>query len=285
MKTTKNENCYPMLVSEKSNQKDSEKDFLDKWSKFDKLSPKLRDLLASNELAMLIEFIAKRLNLANEQIADLSRLIRRLFFRELSEEAFSREVSKLFGVSESVGKIIINAIKKLKISNKSVVINKPKTEKLSILEAMDKYEEVANEIVTSDFLIFPDEDKKYVPTVKNWLDLYDLTVGAGKHTSVDRGKFLYSSKNCASLPKEDKNKVSQLLNSRDTGVKLDISLDDHSIIWSEDESDLNDYNALVSQIKPVKRKITSISNLKGVKSSNKTISPQHFSKIKGNKSI
>jgi len=300
MKTVDNKNYYPMLVSETALKDDSSEEFLNKWKQYDNISEKLQNLLTSREMTFLISIIAKKHNLTNQESAELSRNVRRLFFRELSEEAFSKKMSEILGGDESNGKIIISAIKKLKISNAPLRIKDPEIEKLTLQEALTKYPEINKSLITSNFLKFPNSDKKIIPTIKNWLDLYDQEVGVKKQTTVQRGKFLYSSLNCAKLKEKERELISKLLQSRDENTKLNLDKETHEII-SNEVTDLNNYKSLISKTKVFtkqisnkvnnfkgkndlnKSKITSINNLKGQKSSPSNISPQHFSKLSSNK--
>ncbi len=289
MKTIDNKNYYPMLVSEKALKDDSEQEFINKWKQYDNISEKLQKLLTSTEITFLIDAVAKKHNLNDLDAAELSRNIRKLFFRELSEEAFSREISKILGGDETNGKIIISAIKKLKVSNNPILIKKPELEKLTLQELLSRYPEVSNSLITSNFLKFPHSDKKMNPTLRNWLDLYDQEVSVKKQTNVERGKFLYSSLNCAKLNEKERKLISKILQSRDENTKLYVDKETHEIIdFEENSEDLNNYKALITKTKVFKSgvnknknttEINLLKNLKGVQTSINKVSPQHFSKI------
>ncbi len=297
-----NKNYYPMLVSDNALKDDSPEVFLTKWEQYDTISKKLQDLLCSKELAILIGFIADKHNLTDLEAANVSRNIRKLFFRESSEEVFSEDISKILGGDNLNGKTIISAIKKLKISDTPLSVKKPELESITLKKALIKYPEIKNELITSNYLKFPNSDKKKTPTIINWLDLYDQEVGVKKQTTVQRGKFLYSSINCSKLSEKERGFVSKLLQSRDEEIKLNLDKETHKIIITHESTDVNNYKLLISKtkifdtssinslstkssyktlIEPLK-KITSIKSLKGKRSSLTNISPQHFAMLPNN---
>lgn len=289
-----NKNYFPMLVSEIASKDDSSEDFLVRWEQYDSISKKLQTLLTSKELSTLISFIIEKHNLSDLEASNISRNIRKLFFREISEEVFSKNISKILGGDDLNGKTIISAIKKIKVSNTPISIKEPEIEKITLRNALVKYPELNNELITSNYLKFPDSDKKVTPTIKNWLDLYDQEVGVKNQTTVQRGKFLYSSKNCSRLSETEREIISKLLQSRDENTELNLNKETHKIFLKHDDVDINNYKFLIAKTKvfamnpknnlstQLSKKITSIADLKGKKSSLNTTSPQYFSKLSNN---
>lgn len=79
---------------------------------------------------------------------------------------------------------------------------------------MDEFSDFKDERVSSKKII-DKEGRKVRPSIENWLKDYVHFLGAGNHTSLDRAKYLASSKNVRDLSEEEKENISRLLLSYD----------------------------------------------------------------------
>jgi hypothetical protein len=72
--------------------------------------------------------------------------------------------------------------------------------------------------------------------VRNWLRAYRDSVGARKHSAIERGQFLFQSENTKKLPSQEREKVSVILKSFDENETLTIDTDKQEIIFPVMES-------------------------------------------------
>lgn len=94
--------------------------------------------------------------------------------------------------------------------------------RLSLQRAIEKFENIKNQQVTSQpikIYNFPDTIQ---PSIKNWLTDYQYNLGVGKHTPMERGNFIYRSPNGARLTESDRQRLALILKSYDEETPLEI---------------------------------------------------------------
>ncbi|HHH12536.1 MAG TPA: hypothetical protein ENJ77_01520 [Candidatus Moranbacteria bacterium] len=80
--------------------------------------------------------------------------------------------------------------------------------------------------------MFLNRDTQTVPgTVGNWLDDYRFSVGAGKHSAIERGDYLFHNRNTKLLSAEDRQKVAVILKSADEDIPLTIDPENEKVIF------------------------------------------------------
>jgi len=107
-----------------------------------------------------------------------------------------------------------------------------KIEKLSLEKALEKYPALGEQAITSNPIKL-----RYFPTsvkasVKNWIADYRETLGPGKHSTMDRGNFLFHGENGKRLTPIERQKVSLMLKSLDEEIPLDIDGEKQLIIFN-----------------------------------------------------
>lgn len=103
--------------------------------------------------------------------------------------------------------------------------------KISLLEALKQYPALGEQAITSNPIklrYFPTPVK---PSIKNWITDYHEALGAGKHSTMDRGNFLFHGENGKRLTQMERQKVSLMLKSLDEEMLLSIDGDAQKIIF------------------------------------------------------
>jgi len=103
---------------------------------------------------------------------------------------------------------------------------------MSFPEALKKFPNIGEQPITSmpiKLQYFPDRVK---PSVKNWIADYRGKLGNGKHSSVERGDFLFHSENGKPLSPLERMRVAQILKSLDENLEVEIDSGTQQIIFS-----------------------------------------------------
>ncbi|MBS4033883.1 MAG: hypothetical protein KGZ85_05420 [Ignavibacterium sp.] len=78
-------------------------------------------------------------------------------------------------------------------------------------EKINKVIKHNNNLLTKEKLVLSNKEEKLDPTIANWLLDYDLRLTGTQDRSLARAEYLTNSSNVASLVKEEKDKVKQLI--------------------------------------------------------------------------
>ncbi len=106
-----------------------------------------------------------------------------------------------------------------------------KIEKINLDKALKLYPGLGEQSITSNPLKL-----RYFPapvrsSIKNWITDYHDALGAGKHSTMDRGNYLFHSENGKKLTPAERQKMSLVLKSLDEETMLDIDVDRQVIIF------------------------------------------------------
>ena len=129
-----------------------------------------------------------------------------------------------------ISKIVLLAAKPITERRQSEAIVK-KDSKLPLSQAMSQYPKLGEQSITSNPLKL-----RYFPTpvrssIKNWITDYHDALGAGKHSTIDRGNYLFHSENGKRLTPAERQKMSLVLKSLDEETLLDIDVDRQAIVF------------------------------------------------------
>ncbi|NTV40662.1 MAG: hypothetical protein HGA61_00065 [Candidatus Moranbacteria bacterium] len=106
---------------------------------------------------------------------------------------------------------------------------------MPLSQALGTFLNLGEQAITSNPLklrYFPTPVK---PSIKNWITDYRDSLGAGKHTTIDRGNYLFHGENGKKLTPVERQKISVLLKSLDEGTLLEINSDFQSVIFNSTE--------------------------------------------------
>lgn len=218
---------------------------------FLKLPPSIKDKLASLETGEKIQQIGERHNLQLLQIASIARAVRSYYFNEINLDDFPQIFSKEMGldqnIAEEISKSVIQKIIKDQTQEKEY---QESHESNNISEALEKYPEIGEQIITSQHIrlkIFPEPVR---PSIKNWLSDYTFGLGYKAHDSMTRGNYLFKSENGKGLSQEDREKVSLILKSYDENVPLAIDTTAKQVLFPETQTKEEKKPEIVTVIKP-----------------------------------
>lgn len=108
-----------------------------------------------------------------------------------------------------------------------------KTEEITIAEALKKYPEIGEQIISQSSLKLTNSENLARPTIKNWLIDYTLRLGYRSHNSVERGTYLFQSENGKRISDTEREKVSQILRSFDQEIAIDVDSKNKKIVLEE----------------------------------------------------
>ena len=111
---------------------------------------------------------------------------------------------------------------------------KKKRETIDINAAIKKYPSIKEQLITSIPLVLRISPDPVRPTVNNWITDYHEQMGLGKHSSFERGNYLFHSENTKRLAAEDRQKVSVILASLDEGTPLSVDPEKQEVIFREE---------------------------------------------------
>ena len=238
---------YPMLVSDP----DTAYDGRAFWEAFQKLSQQAQDILTSQEMPVALFRIQQEFEFDDSAIIQLSRLIRWLFFEQISWEDFSVRIESLLlaahgdagRAKELLGRIgtdILNMqptpyqeeVQEDTTASQEPIIS-DQIREMPLLKALTDYPDLHNQRVTEAKIQIKSERDPVAPTVRNWLRAYRDALGVGRHNTVDRGKFLFQTENTKDLIPGERERVSLLVKSLDDDEPIRVHLVQKKILFPE----------------------------------------------------
>ncbi len=108
---------------------------------------------------------------------------------------------------------------------------KAQTVSLPILDALSKYQRLSEQTVTEDRIVVKGESSPVRGSLRNWLRHYRDAVGIRKHSTMERGQFLFQGDNTKRLSAMERERVSFLLKSLDENTPVSIDTDRQEIIF------------------------------------------------------
>ena len=230
---------YPLLSSEEMNggfvSLEEDKEI---WKQFLLLDESKKNFLASDELPEKIKELQQIFHCDDTQIEGTSVLIRWLFFGEVDEMGFQAGLQDIFGeqstkVFDFIQKEILTLKPKPKVEEVSPEEVKPQavTVRLPLLQALSKYEQLGNQLVTRERIKIKSQPDPVRPSLLYWIKYYRDELGIGHHDSVQRGNFLFRSENGRRLSPEERERVNLVLKSVEENMPLEIDTEKSEIVF------------------------------------------------------
>ena len=225
--------AVPQHVSLTKNPDDeTQEQIISRQDKFVQLPDQIRGKLASHDTGKKIQQIGKTFGLELLQIANISRAIRSYYFGEIKLEDIPFVLSKEIGVDLTRGKEIAQiVIDKIINDNTLEKEYQSKLENFTINEALKKYPEVGEQVVTVNKISLKNFPEPVRPSLKNWIADYTFTVGYGEHDSIQRGNYLFQNANAKALNYEDRQKLIYTLKSFDDNLQITVNKDLKQIVF------------------------------------------------------
>jgi hypothetical protein len=102
---------------------------------------------------------------------------------------------------------------------------------LPLLQALSKYENLGNQLITGERLKIKSQAEPVRPSLLYWVKYYRDEMGIGQHNSVERGQFLFRSENGRKLSAEERERVNLILKSIEENFPLSIDPGRQEIIF------------------------------------------------------
>jgi len=236
---------YPMIVSEKgTEEKMSPEEDMAVWDAFERLSQEKKDTLLSVEMTQKIKSLQEQFELTDLATGNASLIIRKVYFGDISPVDLNMKVQTGLSLendskkTESISQFIQNEILTIKPQPKVEEVPEeeaPKhvatTIRLPLLQALSKYEQLGNQLITEERLKLKSQAESVRPSLLYWIKYYRDELGVGHHSSVDRGNFLFRSENGKKLTPEERERVNLVLRSVEENVPLDIDTEQSVILF------------------------------------------------------
>ncbi len=245
---------YPMLVSEVGTAEFVQEDIESlRWKKFKTLSEMNRKILISSDLSQKLMDFQDASSLDDLLVGQISNIIRKIFFEEINLGGVEGEINVILAQKsyqinpEKIIDFIKNEILTIKPTEEKefdedeeqakkdkeeeVRAWQAKIDNLPLGKALEKYPNLGEQAVTLNLLRIQGSSDLVKPSIKNWINDYRSALGSGKHSTIDRGNYLFHSENGKRLTPGERQKVSLTLKSLDEETPLEIDGDAQQIIF------------------------------------------------------
>lgn len=236
---------YPMIVSNTGtiDKLSHEEDALI-WKKFLSMSSLKQDILTDEQVPEKIVKLQEKLQLPDSIVGIISLHIRKIFFDEVSLSdtevnlknvllSNGDDVNKASAIVDFIQKEILTLKPKPKVEEVSPEEVKPQavTVRLPLLQALSKYEQLGNQLVTRERIKIKSQPEPVRPSLLYWIKYYRDELGIGHHDSVQRGNFLFRSENGRRLSPEERERVNLVLKSVEENMPLEIDTEKSEIVF------------------------------------------------------
>lgn len=128
----------------------------------------------------------------------------------------------------------IRALSEKPFAKKTVAaIEAKKESQMSLAQALQDYPKLGEQNITNNPLKLRYFPTSVRPSIKNWMTDFHDNMGAGKHSAIDRGNYLFHSENGKKLTPIERQKLSAILKSLDEKSLLNIDPEDQTIVFTE----------------------------------------------------
>jgi hypothetical protein len=224
---------FPMIVPLVFGRVDSVDVIKKRWDVFNSLPESEKDRMLGKHVPFVIKAIAESRGFSDEEIVGLAGLVRDLFFRVVSRDNITdelqRRISKLdSGIAKEIGNKILFEILTSNTKQKSV---EPPTSflKMSINRALQQYPNIGEQLISTNQLKLRIMPTPVRPSIKNWITDFHEQMGLGKHSTLDRGNYIFHSENAKRLTPEERRRLSVVFKSLEEGDELIIDPDKQEI--------------------------------------------------------
>lgn len=99
-----------------------------------------------------------------------------------------------------------------------------KLENLTLSDALKKYPELGEQLITSQHIKLQNFPEPVRPSIKNWLSNYTFTMGYSSHSTMARGEFIFQNENTKILSHQDRQKLTYILKAFDENTAIEINV-------------------------------------------------------------
>lgn len=124
------------------------------------------------------------------------------------------------------------------VSMKQTVPSNPENlVKMTLQEALRKYPELGEQIITPLKITLKSFPQPVRPSIKNWISDYTFNVGYDSHNSIVRNNYLFKNPNTQYLSAQDRNRLAYLLKAFDENEMVSVDVNGKEIIFPSAEVD------------------------------------------------
>ncbi len=214
------------------------------WKRFHLLSNEKREVLVSDELPLKMQELEKELQLPDSFVGTVSLSIRKIFFGEMSLADVETNLknilvsqgddgNKASAIVEFIQKEIMTLKPKARVEEQDEMKSQsqPATVRMPLLQALSKYEQLGNQLITSERIRVKSQSEPVRPSLLYWIKYYRDELGIGHHDTVQRGDFLFRSENGKRLSAEERERVNLVLKSVEENFPLEIDTERSEIVF------------------------------------------------------
>jgi len=215
----------PQYVSVTKNPDDeTDEQIIERQDKVISLPVFVRKKLSSPITGEKIQEIGEKYNLELLQMASIARIIRSYYFGEVKLENFPQILSQEIKIDLNKAQEISDlVIKKIIEDDSQKKVYQSKLSKLIIEDALEKYPDLGEQLVTSNHIKLKNFPEPVRPNIKNWLSDYIFNTGHDSHDSMIRGIYLFQNENTKILNSSDRQKLAYLLKAYDENSPVNVN--------------------------------------------------------------
>ncbi len=198
------------------------------------IHPEVRDFLLSFSLVSVYDNIAKQASLDVKGRNALPQVVWKIA-QEKNWNNLDQVLESYLPLEHSLQIIVAELLQKNIISKAKMLAEKPvarnivqekniekKLLQISLAEAIEKYSEIQQQSITTNQIKLRNSSLPVRPSIKNWITDFHASMGASKHSPIDRGNFLFHGENGKNLTSTERQKVGMILKSLDEKSLLTI---------------------------------------------------------------
>ncbi len=233
-----------MLVSSTGMENTSREDDISIWKGFTALLKSKQDTLTDEQMPKKIAELQDKYHLSDDLVGIISLQIRKIFFGEMSLADVETNLknilvsqgddgNKASAIVEFIQKEIMTLKPKAQVEEQEEVKSQSQaaTVRMPLLQALSKYEQLGNQLITSERIRVKSQSEPVRPSLLYWIKYYRDELGIGHHDTVQRGDFLFRSENGKRLSAEERERVNLVLKSVEENFPLEIDTERSEIVF------------------------------------------------------
>lgn len=222
----------PVLVWATKNPDDETREqVIENHERFRKLPFEAKYKLGFQYTPEVIKKIGEEFGMDPLKLASISRALRNFYFGDIKKRDISRFLGEEMEISLEQANRVANTIIKRIIEAPIPKEASEQVDNLPLLDAIAKYQRLSEQTVTEDRIVVKGESSPVRGSLRNWLRHYRDAVGIRKHSTMERGQFLFQGDNTKRLSAMERERVSFLLKSLDENTPVSIDTDRQEIIF------------------------------------------------------
>lgn len=222
----------PVLVSAVKNpDEETPEQVIENHERFLRLSFEAKYKLGFQYTPEIIRKIGVEFELDPLEMSSISRAIRSFYFGDIQKESIAKflvddgEFSQ--EKSAQVANIVVGKIIDAPVPNSVSA----EMDNLPLLDALSKYQRLSEQTVTEDRIAVKGESAPVRGSIRNWLRHYRDAVGIRKHSTMERGQFLFQGENTRRLSAPERERVSFLLKALDENTPVPLDVERQEVIF------------------------------------------------------